>query len=86
MSYTVKFLESAKKDYLHWESHNPRMTKKIDELEEALKQDPFKGIGKPKPLRHWPNTWSRRITEEHRIIYQVRGNLVVIIRCFGHYE
>jgi toxin YoeB len=87
MPYTVKFLESAKKDYLYWKNHNPEIAKKIKELAKALKHDPFKGIGKPKPLKgNLSGMWSRRITEKDRILYEVVGNEVVINRCRGHYK
>jgi toxin YoeB len=87
MPYTVEFLERAKKHYRHWEKYNPRIADKIDELEESIAADPFTGIGKPEPLKHeMQGFWSRRITEEHRILYKVEGSRVLIHRCYGHYE
>jgi len=52
-----------------------------------MEGDPFKGIGKPEPLKHGLHGyWSRRIAEGHRILYKVRGDLALVYRCYGHYE
>jgi len=86
MPYDVKLLPKAQKHYDFWERHRPDCAAKIDELIEAIKQDPFRGIGKPEPLKHGLHGfWSRHITEGHRILYKVEDNLILVHRCYGHY-
>jgi toxin YoeB len=59
---------------------------KIFELITAIQDDPFKGIGKPEPLKeNYQGFWSRRINDEHRLIYKVTENFIEIVSCFGHY-
>jgi cytochrome c peroxidase len=68
----VKLSRSSRfeKQYRHWLAADPRVAAKIDELIDAVCSDPFKGIGKPEPLRHGlKGYWSRRITDEHRLVY-----------------
>jgi toxin YoeB len=87
MPYKIKLLPKAEKHYLHWKKHNPGFADKIDELLKAAKADPFSGIGKPEPLKHdLRGYWSRRISEEHRILYKVEGEFVYVHRCYGHYD
>jgi len=71
----------ADRQYRFWQKHEPRVADKIDELVEAIKADPFSGIGKPKYLNGF---WSRRITEEHRLAYAVEAGRVFILSCLGH--
>lgn len=53
---------------------------------EATGRDPYSGIGKPEPLKHVePNTWSRRITDEHRLVYLIRGQHIVFLKARGYY-
>jgi len=87
MPYTVKLLFGAEKDYYWWKKHRPDYTDRIDALLEAIKIDPFSGIGKPEPLKHdFRGLWSRRITEEHRLLYEVKGELILVYRCRWHYS
>ena len=68
------FAEEAWGDYLYWQAQDKRMVKRINELIEATKRDPFSGIGKPEPLKHaLSGFWSRRITEEHRMVYKLES-------------
>jgi len=72
----------AEKHYSFFSMHEPRIADKIDELIEAVMEDPFHGIGRPKYLGG--GHWTRKITEEHRLFYSVRGDVVYITSCYGH--
>ncbi len=68
------FADQAWEDYLYWQETDRRVTRKIYELVKDTIRHPFEGIGKPGPLRHaLRGYWSRRITEEHRMVYRVSG-------------
>ncbi len=74
------FAEEAWDDYLYWQAEDKRMVKRINELIEATKRDPFSGIGKPEALKHaLSGFWSRRITEEHRMVYKLEGEDALLI-------
>jgi len=74
------FAEEAWDDYLYWQAQDKRMVKRINELIEATKRDPFSGIGKPEPLKHALSSfWSRRITEEHRMVYKLESEDALLI-------
>ncbi len=65
----------------------PKLVKKIFDLISAIQKNPFEGIGKPEALKHdYQGYWSRRITDKHRLLYQVTDEEIVIIRCKGHYD
>ena len=65
-------------DYLWWQQQDRRIVRRINELIEASRRDPFSGIGKPEPLRHaLAGYWSRRITDEHRMVYRDSGALLI---------
>ena len=73
-------------DLLHWITTQPRVAARIMERVEAVRRDPFGGSGKPEPLKGvGPNTWSRRINDEHRLVYSFTATEVVIISCRYHY-
>lgn len=60
---------------------------KIIELLESIKKDPFKGLGKPEPLKeYYPKSWSRRINKKDRLIYKVEKDKIYIISIIGHYD
>jgi len=83
----IKFHTQAEKDLDYWQKHNPRYLEKIEQLLEAIQHNPFEGIGKPEPLQYnLQNYWSRRISEEHRIVYQIKDNAIHIHTCRGHYK
>jgi toxin YoeB len=74
-------------DYLHRQSTDKAMTKRINRLLEDTLRDPFSGIGKPEPLRHvLQGSWSRRIDGEHRLVYLVDGDDIVVLQARYHYE
>jgi toxin YoeB len=83
------FADEAWDDYLYWQAQDKRMVKRINELIEATKRDPFTGIGKPEPLKHaLTGFWSRRITEEHRMVYKLemgRDDALLIAQLRYHY-
>lgn len=73
-------------DYSHWVATDRATVKRINRLIEDMLRDPFSGIGKPEQLRHaLKGTWSRRIDEEHRLVYLVDGDDLVILQARYHY-
>jgi toxin YoeB len=80
------FAGRAWEDYLYWQETDQKLVRKINELIKAVDREPFSGIGKPEPLRHeLAGYWSRRITNEHRMVYKVEGNLLTIVQLRFHY-
>ena len=80
------FSEHAWEDYLFWQQTDKAMLKRINRLIEETTRTPFEGIGKPEPLRHgFTGYWSRRISDEHRMIYKVEGDLLHIAQLRYHY-
>jgi toxin YoeB len=80
------FSENAWDDYLYWQRHDPKLLKRINNLIKEIQRQPFDGIGKPEPLKHGlTGYWSRRISDEHRIIYKVKGDSVLIAQLRHHY-
>lgn len=77
----------AWEDYLYWQKRDKRILNKINQLVKDICRNPFEGIGKPEPLRgNLAGFWSRRIDEEHRLVYVVEGNKILIFSCRGHYD
>jgi toxin YoeB len=77
-------------DYLYWQSVDPRMTARINDIIKDAKRDPFRGLGKPEPLKgDLSGWWSRRIDGEHRFVYRVSGRgdqqTLEISACRYHY-
>lgn len=80
------FAVEAWDDYLYWQQQDRRMVKRINELIAATCRDPFAGIGKPEPLKHaLAGYWSRRITEEHRMVYRPEAGALLIAQLRYHY-
>ena len=80
------FLDDGWEDYLFWQVADKRILKKINKIITEIKRAPFEGIGKPEPLRfELSGLWSRRITSEHRIIYKVESDKIIIVQCKNHY-
>ena len=83
----LTFTEAAWEDYVWFQQHQPQLLKRINDLIKDAKRNPFKGIGKPEPLkRNLRGCWSRRITSEHRLVYKREQDILVIISCRYHYE
>jgi toxin YoeB len=78
----LELSQRAWDDIQHWLAADAKLLGRIFSLIEATKRDPFKGIGKPEPLRFkLRGLWSRRITDEHRLIYKVESGVLLIIAC-----
>jgi toxin YoeB len=74
-------------DYTYWLTADRTILKRINRLIEDVLRDPFEGIGKPEPLRHaLTRAWSRRISEEHRLVYLVDGDDIVVLQVRYHYS
>ena len=74
-------------DYRYWQSRDQSTLKRVNRLLEDVLRHPTEGIGKPEPLRHiLEGCWSRRIDEEHRLVYLVEGHDVVVIQARFHYR
>ena len=83
---TICFHPHAWDDYLFWQKTDRKTLRRINELIRAIQRDPFKGIGKPEPLRgNWAGFWSRRIDREHRLVYTVDMDQLLIAQCRFHY-
>ncbi len=83
----VVFSEDAWEEYTEWLQRDRTVLKKINVLIKAILQDPFEGIGKPEPLKHdLAGYWSRRITQEHRIVYRVVEDMIWIAKVGRHYQ
>lgn len=77
----------AWEDYLYWQAQNKKILKRINQLVKDINRNPFEGIGKPEPLKgNLAGFWSRRIDEEHRLVYAVEDNAILIFSCKGHYD
>ena len=82
----VVFADTAWDDYLHWQKQDRKMVERINRLIQEVMREPFSGVGKPEPLRHaLSGYWSRRITDEHRMVYRVDGEDLLIAQLRYHY-
>ena len=80
------FSELAWEDYLYWQKQDRKLVDRINKLIEATAREPFTGIGKPEPLKHaFAGFWSRRINDEHRMVYRVTGDRLEIAQLRFHY-
>ena len=83
----LTFIENAWEDYTYWLKIDKKINKKINELIKDIQPNPFDGIGKPEPLKYdLAGYWSRRIDHEHRLVYQVTDNELLIYACRYHYD
>lgn len=83
----IAFTPTAFIEYNEWIRENRTIADKIVELIRDISREPFKGLGKPEPLKgDYRGFWSRRITQEHRLIYKVESDSIFIVKCKGHYE
>ncbi len=83
----LTFAENAWEDYLYWQKIDKKIVRKINGLIKEIQRTPFEGTGKPEPLKYdLAGYWSRRIDREHRLIYQVVDNEILIYACRFHYE
>jgi len=88
MSFEVTFTPKALEDVALLQKHAPQALKKLAKLLDELKEHPRTGTGQVEQLKHYSeNTWSRRITKEHRLVYQIHDSTVsvLVISSYGHY-
>lgn len=80
------FSEQAWEDYLYWQSQDAKLVARINGLIKECARTPFQGTGKPEPLRGpLAGWWSRRITQEHRLVYRATEDGLLIAQCRYHY-
>ncbi len=83
----ITFEQEAFDNYTNWAQEDEKIYTKIGTLIRDIERTPFKGLGKPEPLKHrWTGYWSRRITDEHRLIYKVEKETIYIASCKYHYK
>ena len=82
----IKFSDLAWEDYLFWQAKDKAVLKRINLLLRDIKRSPFEGIGKPEPLKHQlAGFWSRRIDDEHRLVYAIQDDCILVAQCRHHY-
>ena len=80
------FAENAWDDYLYWQKMDKKILRRINGLIKEILRTPYEGTGKPEPLKHaLSGYWSRRITDEHRLVYRVTETAIEIAQCLYHY-
>ena len=80
------FADEAWEDYLYWQKHDRKMVERINKLIIEVKREPFAGVGKPEPLKHaLSGFWSRRINDEHRMVYKIEGGSLLLAKLRYHY-
>lgn len=83
----IVFASHAWEDHLWWQLQDRRVVRRINTLIADIARNANEGIGKPEPLKHgFQDYWSRRITEEHRLIYKITDDSILIAQCRYHYE
>ncbi len=83
----LAFHPQAWDDYLYWQQNDKHLLRKLNQLIRDIQRDPFDGLGKPEALKgNLSGYWSRRITDEHRIVYKINDDEIVVAQCRGHYE
>jgi len=82
----IGFRQQAWADYQYWQQTDKRTLKRINALIKDIQRSPFSGIGKPEPLKHHlRGFWSRRIDDEHRLVYTLVDDDLIIVQCRYHY-
>lgn len=82
----LSWAENAWEDYLYWQQTDKKLLRRINTLIKNIQRDPFDGLGDPEPLKHnWSGYWSRRIDREHRLVYKVTNETVIVVQCRYHY-
>ena len=83
----IQFSSRGFEDYVYWQNFDKRILKKVNDLLGDISRNPYEGIGKPEPLKHvLSGFWSRRITDEHRLVYRVEDNVIKVAQVRYHYE
>jgi len=82
----LSWAEKAWEDYLYWQQTDKKTFKRINTLIKAIKRNAFAGLGDPEPLKHnWTGYWSRRIDRQHRLVYKVTDETIIVVQCRYHY-
>jgi len=82
----LSWSDDAWEDYLYWQATDKKILKRINQLIKTAKRTPTEGIGKPEPLKHERRGyWSRRINQEHRLVYKCADDTLYIVQCRYHY-
>jgi toxin YoeB len=80
------FTDEAWEDYTYWQQYDKKLLKKINTLLKEIKRTPYEGTGKPEPLKYeLQGCWSRRINQEHRLVYEVFDGQINVLACRFHY-
>ena len=83
---SISWSDDAWEDYLHRQKNDKKIIKRINQLIQSAQRTPAEGIGKPEPLKHQHSGyWSRRINQEHRLVYKYANETLFIIQCRYHY-
>jgi toxin YoeB len=83
----IIFSQNSWEDYTSWQFEDKKTLKKINDLIKDIQRTPYEGLGKPEPLKYdLAGFWSRRIDREHRLVYQIIGNELLIYSCRFHYD
>ena len=82
----LAWADNAWEDYLYWQRTDTKTLKRINTLIKEIQRQPFSGIGDPEPLKHhWSGYWSRRVDREHRLVYCVENEMIIVVQCRYHY-
>jgi len=82
----LRFTRKGWEDYFYWQINDTNNLKRINSLIKDIQRTPFTGIGKPEPLKFdMASCWSRRIDAEHRLVYKIQQNFLIILQCCYHY-
>ncbi len=82
----ILFIKESWEDYIYWQQNDKMVLKRINLLIKEIQRDHFRGIGKPEPLKHdMSGYWSRRIDDQHRLVYKIIDSNIIIAQCRYHY-
>ncbi len=82
----LEFTPESWDDYRYWQKNDKKLLRRVNELIKEIQRAPFEGIGKPEPLKYnIQGCWSRRLDQEHRIVYEIEDEVIRIISCRFHY-
>ncbi|MDR1748734.1 MAG: Txe/YoeB family addiction module toxin [Spirochaetaceae bacterium] len=83
---TIEFMPKAFQDFCEWMRSDKKVGTKIEQLIKEVERIPYQGTGKPEALKHeLSGYWSRRITQEHRLVYKIENDVIIVISCKHHY-